>query len=82
MTRYKFRLVGNASDFLPGEDRAYEVSRHGQYLGIVSTEWLISATPDEPVRGFSFLSDDGRYGEGRTRAAAVENALKPATKGS
>lgn len=61
--------------YMTGDDRTYDVVHRGVTIGIVERAWLPSAVDGgEPVAGFGFRHNDGRGGEGRTRAAAVRAA--------
>jgi hypothetical protein len=72
--RLKFKLIG--TDYEPGDDRLYDVSYYGQHIGEIERTWLISPIEGgTPPAGFSFTHIDGRYGEGRTRAEAVLDAI-------
>lgn len=77
--RIKFSLIGEGH--LEGDDREYEVTVSGQYVGIVSAEQRPAVHQNENedhfIDGFGFGGEaDGirRYGWGRTRAEAVIDA--------
>lgn len=65
------------TDEEPGGDRQYEVVRFGRIIGTVSNDWAPHPTiiGGTPVRWWYFTSVDGRRGDGKSRAAAVEAAI-------
>ncbi len=71
-------VTPDGRDYAAGDERAYDVRCRGYWLGTVERAWLVSAREGgEPTLGWGFRSDDGRWGEGRTRAAAVLAAYQP-----
>lgn len=69
----KFKFVPAAVGYVAGDDRVYDVEYRGHRVGMVERGWLVAAHEGaEPVRGWNYRSNDGsRFGEGRTRKAAV-----------
>lgn len=72
----QFSLIGSPSDYVAGDDRAYDVLSRGLSIGIVEPGWRPNAIPEaEPVRCWDFRSCDGtKSGQGATRADAVLDA--------
>jgi hypothetical protein len=70
---YTFRP--DRDDYIPGDDRAYEVFSRRVYIGHIEPDWLVGPIEGEPVKGWIFRHVDGRWAEGRSRPKAVEAAL-------
>lgn len=75
-TSIRYELV--PGDWAPGDERAYDVSSRGRHLGMVERSYLVSAREGgEPILGWGYRGNDGRWGEGRTRTEAIMNAYYP-----